>query len=141
MANRCPNFRAGKLYSKSLLVVGGWLNKPLSSVEILDPGSSEWRKGPELPFPVYASAMVEHPRGGVVLIGGESLGQKMLATMLYLSDAGTDARWEEMPLKLKTAKSYLTAFLITDEVTHDFDNGNDNDNDSNRVPFRATPLR
>jgi hypothetical protein len=42
----------------------------LSSGEILDEGLNEWHAGPELPFDIAASQMVEDQNGGVVLIGG-----------------------------------------------------------------------
>ena len=43
---------------KSIIVVGGWSDAEISSVEILDEGSNQWRKGPDLPFPICCSAMV-----------------------------------------------------------------------------------
>ncbi len=57
----------------SILVAGGFDNFPqiLSSVEILDIGSNQWRTGPELPFGIKQSQMVEDQNGGVVVIGGE----------------------------------------------------------------------
>jgi len=51
---------------QSIIVAGGWTANDgyISTVEILDEGSSQWRKGPELPFPICCSAMVEYPSGG-----------------------------------------------------------------------------
>ncbi len=54
-------------------------------------GSNKWRKGPELPYPVHGSAMVDHPNGGVVLIGGKSNG-KTIDSIFYLSNAGKDSK-------------------------------------------------
>jgi hypothetical protein len=41
-------------------------------VQVLDPGSSEWRYGPTLPFEIGRATVVEDPLGGVILIGGEN---------------------------------------------------------------------
>ena len=107
----------------SIIVVGGW-NKSqcMSSVEILDDGSSEWRQGPELPYPICCSASVEHPLGGVVLIGGYVNTTTALDTIYHLTDAGKDAKWELMPQKLQIARGYFTAFLVPDEIADYCDN-------------------
>ena len=55
-----------------IVVVGGNDGSYLSSVEILDEGSSEWRNGPELPFGIFYSQLVEDSNGGVILVGGFS---------------------------------------------------------------------
>ena len=57
----------------SIIVAAGWGGSSyFSSVEILDEGSNEWQMGPELPFGISHSKMVEDQNGGVVLIGGLS---------------------------------------------------------------------
>ncbi len=57
----------------SIIVASGWNGTSrLSSVEILDEGLNEWQTGPELPFGIDGSRMVDDLNGGVVLIGGES---------------------------------------------------------------------
>ena len=95
----------------SVIVVGGFDGHDMSSVEILDEGSNEWRQGPELPQPICCSNAVEHPLGGVALIGG-----LMVDTIYQLPHAGEDAKWKLMPQKLKFARYYPTAFLVQDEL-------------------------
>ncbi len=103
---------------QSIIVAGGWIanDEYFSTVEILDDGSSQWRKGPELPFPICCSAMVEHPSGGVILIGGKRDSSTYLDTIFHLPHAGEDAKWEELPKKLKIGRSHHTAFLVPDAV-------------------------
>ena len=103
---------------KSVIVVGGYYYGRLSSTEVFDVGSSEWKSGPELPFGIMLAAMVEDPSGGVVLIGGYNKERKELSTLFRLPHAGSGATWEEMPQKLKTARYGHTAFLIPDELAN-----------------------
>jgi hypothetical protein len=95
----------------SIIVVGG---SHLSSVEILDEGSNEWRTGPELPFGIESAQMVESPNGGVVLVGGETLSRPALDTLYQLPHGGQDAVWTKMEQKLKTGRRLHTAFLVPD---------------------------
>jgi hypothetical protein len=102
---------------QSIIVAGGWTGtEEIISVEILDDGSSQWRRGPKLPYPICCSAMVEHPNGGVVLIGGRRDGLTYLDTIFHLPHAGEDAKWEELPQKLKHGRGFHTAFLVPDVV-------------------------
>ncbi len=70
----CGKIRRNKESQEmSIIVAGGYDGSSrLSSVEILDEGSSKWQTGPELPFAIDGSQMVEDQNGGVVLIGGWS---------------------------------------------------------------------
>ena len=99
---------------KSIIVAGGLYfdGSDLSSVEILDVASNQWLKGPELPFPISGSAMVEDPRGGVALIGGRGNDSTYLDTIFHLPHAGEGAQWEQLPQKLKVGRGHHTAFLI-----------------------------
>ena len=98
-------------------MAGGWDRKEMTSVEILDQGSDVWRKGPDLPIPVFGAAMVEHPSGGVVLIGGKNaMGPK--DEIYYLPFGGKAASWELMPVKLKMPRAYHTAMLVPDKVAN-----------------------
>jgi len=105
---------------QSIIVAGGsFKDTYLSSVEILDVGSNLWRKGPKLPYPICCSAMVEHPNGGVVLVGGKSVEKSntiYLDTIFHLPHAGEDAQWKELPQKLKIGRGHHTAFLVPDLV-------------------------
>ncbi len=56
----CGQIRRGNQSQElSILVAGGFYGSQLSSVEILDLGSNEWRKGPDLPYGIGLSQMVE----------------------------------------------------------------------------------
>ena len=98
----------------SVIVVGGLDGHDMSSVEILDEGSNEWRQGPELPLPVCCSVIVEHPLGGIALIGGRTSEKILLNTIYRLANAGED--WELMPQQLQVARHFHTAFLVPNEV-------------------------
>ena len=102
----------------SIIVVGGKDSdgKLLSSVEILDEGSNEWRQGPELPFEIYSSQLAEDRNGGVVLVGGRTKSYDGLNTLFHLPHAGQDARWRNMEQKLKSANNWHTAFLVPDDI-------------------------
>ena len=87
----------------SIIVVGGINNSwdsVISSVEILDGNLNEWRQGPELPKPLYGAAMVRHPDGGVVFIGGSN--HRIYSdAFFYLPHAGPGAEWRKLPQTLK----------------------------------------
>jgi hypothetical protein len=102
----------------SIVVVGGMdrSDKHLSSVEILDEGSNEWRQGPALPFEIHGSQMIEDRNGGVVLVGGSTKSYEDLNTLFHLPHAGQDAGWRKMEQKLKSGRSLHTAFLVPDNI-------------------------
>ncbi len=109
----CGKIRRNKeSHEMSIIVAGGWDGSYLSSVEILDEGSNEWQTGPELPFGIYGSQMVEDQNGGVVLIGGKSSSVGELDTLYQLPHGGQDAVWTKMEQKMKTGRYAHTAFLI-----------------------------
>ena len=89
----------------------------LSSIEILDEGSNAWRYGPELPFPMAGTGLVEDPSGGVVLMGGrkQQYGDD-LDIILRLSD--TMDKWVVMPQKLERPRSEHVAIPIPDHLTN-----------------------
>ncbi len=99
----------------SIIVAGGY-DEPsyLSSVEILHDSFNEWQTGPELPFGISLSQMVEDPNGGVVLIGGESEFEANLDTLYHLPHGGENAVWTKMEQKLKIGRYSHTAFLVPD---------------------------
>ncbi len=101
----------------SIIVAGGSGGSSfLSSVEILDEGSNEWHTGPELPFEIERSQMVEDQNGGVVLIGGRSSSVNNLDTLYKLPHGGQDAIWTKMEQKMKTGRHLHTAFLVSDNI-------------------------
>ncbi len=100
----------------SIIVAGGYDSSYLSSVEILDEGSNEWQTGPELPFGIRFSQMVEYQNGGVVLIGGYSSPGVNLDTLYQLPHGGQDAVWTKMEQKMNTGRYEHTAFLVPDNI-------------------------
>jgi hypothetical protein len=112
----CGKIRRNKESQEmSIIVAGGEDGSSiLSSVEILHEGSNEWQTGPELPFGIYGSQMVEDQNGGVVLIGGYSSSVSSLGTLYQLSHGGQDAVWTKMEQKMKTGRGYHTAFMVPD---------------------------
>ncbi len=114
----CGKIRRNKESQEMSIIVAGCYNgsSRLSSVEILDEGSNEWQTGPELPFGIAGSQMVEDQNGGVVLIGGSSYSVGYLDTLYKLAHGGQDAVWTKMEQKMKTGRSQHTAFLIPDNL-------------------------
>jgi hypothetical protein len=101
----------------SIIVAGSFDGSSrLSSVEILDEGSNEWQTGPELPFEIDGSQMVEDQNEGVVLIGGSSSSVGSLDTLYQLPHGGQDAVWTKMEQKMITGRYAHTAFLIPDNT-------------------------
>ena len=92
----------------SIIVAGG---DNLASVEILEDGANEWRRGPDLPFNIGFAAMVEDQTGGVILIGG-SLSEHVELYDSIFRLAHAQAVWEQLPQKLRLKRRKLTAFLI-----------------------------
>jgi hypothetical protein len=60
--------------------------------------------------------MVEDQNGGVVLIGGRSSSGENLDTLYQLPHGGQDAAWTKIEQKMKTGRSYHTAFMIPDNI-------------------------
>ncbi len=71
----CGRIRRDKDSQEMSIIVAGGYDNSLSYIlpaEILDEGSNEWRVGPELPYGIVYSQLVEDQSGGVILIGGYS---------------------------------------------------------------------
>ncbi len=121
-SHSCGKIRRNKQSQEmSIIVAGGWDGSSrLSSVEILDEGSNEWQTGLELPFAIDDSQMVEDQNGGVILIGGRSSSVFLgsinldinLDTLYQLPHGGQDAVWTKMEQKMKTGRSWHTAFMV-----------------------------
>ncbi len=112
----CGKIRRNKESQEmSIIVAGGYDGSLLSSVEILDEGSNEWQTGPELPFGIHESQMVEDQNGGVYLIGGRRI-FITLDTLYQLPHVGQDAVWTKMEQKMQTGRSRHTAIMISDNI-------------------------
>ncbi len=117
----CGKIRRNKESQEmSIIVAGGFDGEVvlsfLSSVEILDEGSNEWQTGPELPFGIDLSQMVEDKNGGVVLIGGRSSSGFSLDYLYQLPHGGQDAVWTKMEQTMKIGRRQHTAFLVSDNL-------------------------
>ncbi len=118
----CGRIRKNSQSQDFSIIVGGGITEDgngwlfLSSVEILDLGANEWRKGPNLPFGITHAQMVEDPNGGVVLVGGESYHTDYLDTLYQLPHGGEEAVWIKMEQKLKIGRNSHVAFLVPDDV-------------------------
>jgi hypothetical protein len=115
----CGKIRRNKESQEMSIIVAGGLDSGssyLSSVEILDEGSNEWQTGPELPFGIEDSQMVEDQNGGVILIGGESSSVGNLDTLYKLPHGGQDAVWTKMEQKMNTGRSAHTAIFVPDNI-------------------------
>ncbi len=115
----CGKIRRNKESQEmSIIVAGGddGGSSYLSSVEILDEGSNEWQTGPELPFGISFSQMVEDQNGGVVFIGGYSSLVGRRDTLYQLPHGGEDVVWTKMEQKMKTVRYKQTAFLVPDDL-------------------------
>ncbi len=88
----------------------------MSSIEILDEGSNDWKTGPKLPIRISYSQMVEDQKGGVFLIGGYLPSDGTLDTLYQLPHGGQDVLWIKMEQKLKTKRIQHTAFLVPDNI-------------------------
>jgi hypothetical protein len=116
----CGKIRRNKESQEmSIIVAGGYAGGSyLSSVEILDEGSSEWQTGPELPYGISSSQMVEDQNGGVVLIGGRTSSVGKLDTLYQLPHGGQDAVWTKMEQKMETERYWHTAILVPDNIVY-----------------------
>ncbi len=114
----CGKIRRNKESQEMNIIVAGGFDgaSRLSSVEILDEGSNEWQTGPELPFGIDESQMVEDQHGGAVLIGGVSSSAGILDTLYQLPHGGQDAVWTKMEQKMNTGRYDYTAFLVPDNI-------------------------
>jgi hypothetical protein len=115
----CGKIRRNKESQEmSIIVAAGYVggSSKLSSVEILNKGSNEWQTGPDLPFGIEFSQMVEDQNGGVVLIGGDSSSVGNLDTLYQLPHGGQDAGWTKMEQKMNNGRAEHTAFLVPDNI-------------------------
>ena len=110
----CGRVRRDKDSQEMSIIVAGGSDDSfyLSSVEILDESSHEWWTGPELPFGIQYSQMVDDPQGGVILIGGESKLIGFTSTLYQLPHVGRDAVWTKKEEQLKIGRKLHSAFLV-----------------------------
>jgi hypothetical protein len=91
----------------------------LNTSEILDLATLTWKMGPNIPIQLDSPQMIEHPQGGVVLIGGttptgpNSVG---VTTGLYHLPTSSSTAWNTLPQKLKIPRSDTSAFFVPDSI-------------------------
>ena len=100
---------------KVVVVAGGDNGQYMSSVELLyiNNLSRGWQYGPQLPYSVANSVLVEY-KDTVVLVGGDGTGVD--GKHLYQLSS-PDGPWNEMEQTLPIKKHYHIAFLIPDDLT------------------------
>ena len=84
--------------------------KTLNSTEILDVSTHTWRLGPVLPLAIFSTQMVEHYKGGVVLIGGRIQNVDPQNYLFHLPSENEE--WYIMEKKLLQPRAEHIAFLI-----------------------------
>jgi len=98
---------------KSVVISGGSNQSGiLVSTEILDLKTGVWSMGPNIPLPIYAANMLEHPNGGVVLVGGYT--NELYQQNIFHLPSATGA-WMTLPQVLKNRSAYSVAFLLEDD--------------------------
>ena len=114
----CKRIRTDQRNQKTSIIVagGGDSSSYISSVEILDEGSNEWRVGPELPLNISLAQFVGSENEGVILIGGYLNSDVILDTLFYLPHASEGAAWMKLEQKLKIGRRRHTSFLVSDSV-------------------------
>ena len=100
-----------------VVVAGGWNGASLSSIEVLEPGSTTWKLGPELPKALHGGSMLEDLYNQRLLyIGGSNDESGKSSDIFALNFPLTvTSKWEVLSQKLKQPRQFSTAFLIPDE--------------------------
>ena len=118
-----------------VVVAGGWNEGSLSSIEILEPGSTTWKLGPELPKALHGGSMLEDTYNQRLLyIGGSNDASGKSSDVFALNFPLTvTSKWEVLSQKLKQPRQFSTAFLIPDEFVSCFGNSTELP-DNNKAP-------
>ncbi len=121
IAFSCSKIRDSTSRSYSIIVVGGLTSLQrslLNSTEILNLNTQTWQFGPILPRGLYKTQMVEHYKGGVVLIGGAN-GQNDPQDSLYHLPS-VNGKWYLMQKKMSERRTNPVAFLVPASFTNCF---------------------
>jgi len=116
----CGRIRKDSQSQEFSIIVAGGLDEngtTLSSVEILDLGSNEWRAGPDFPFGIQEAKMVEYQNGEVILVGGISYPANQ--PIFQLQHGGADVDWTtmlEQMLEEDLGSELAFAFLVPDSI-------------------------
>ena len=114
---QCSKIRSSPTESSVMVAgTGTYHYRPnWTTTEYLDAGNQVWKSGPMLPLDISGGFMLEHPRGGVLLIGGLLDGWKSLDTIYHLPSL--TSKWELLPQKLKEPRHDFAAVVVPDDVT------------------------
>jgi hypothetical protein len=97
----------------NVIVVGGLnatYNGAFTQTLILDLKTLIWRTGPQFPYGVYGSQLVEHYDGGVVVIGGRNHLGTYTKELYYLKTE--ESGWVLLPQKISIGRMWHMAFLL-----------------------------
>ena len=100
-----------------IIVAGGWNGEGLSSTELLEPGSTIWKNGPELPRALQGGNIVEDTYAKRILfIGGSNAVSGISSDLITLKfPLSATSKWEILPQKLKQPRKFATSFLVPDQ--------------------------
>ena len=88
--------------------------KVTAKVELFDPVKQEWAEFHDLPRPISGSKLIEDGRGGVLMVGGDDIGnyEGHVSDIIYLS--GKEGTWKRTFKTLEISSSHNIAMLIPD---------------------------
>lgn len=116
-SHRCLRIAKDEGSSEMVTMVVGGIGTTSASTEILEDGASQWRQGPPLPFGLAASADIDLPDGGALLVGGyEYRLPNLRNSFLRLRHAKTS--WEVWLQKLKIGRDSHIAITVPDELVN-----------------------
>lgn len=101
----------------SVIVGGGYSGAftILKTTEILNLKTNKWSPGPNLPVGLVTARMLEHPSGGVMIIGGMSNGEQYQNAIHHLPSVRDN--WITLKQKLKVKRNNFVAFYVPDTLT------------------------
>jgi len=119
------NKTSGKV--EYVIVAGGYTQadndypgRMTSSVELYNPTTDKWSKGPELPSPMAMAPLLEDGKGGVLLVGGNKTDVGAIeeySSNLILHLSGSKSQWQTVYKKLKYPRTKHIAMVISDSIT------------------------
>ena len=115
----CSRIRDSKSGPYNIIVAGGLTilqRALLNSTEILNLTTQTWQFGPNLPLGLYKTQMVEHYKGGVVLIGGANVHNDPQDTLYHLPSE--NGEWYRMQKKMSQKRANPVAFLAPASFTN-----------------------
>ena len=116
----CARLKGTTLGTSYVLIAGGgdvmgaFMGKYLDSTEYLDAQAGAWKPGPKLPYGMRDAPMLEHPKGGVLLLGGELKSMDRLDTIYHLPSL--TGSWIKLPQKLREVRSFFQAIAVPDGI-------------------------